>query len=239
MNDNLDTNDEIDVQREKLFEESKKQQKIIIFVLAIIVSFACAPVHSFAITILIIAAWIVYLFFKFLFKMLKKLFNAIFKENNSEIIMQKVADENAIEMSQQIEEIKQKQFYKKITTFIKSLPKDNYHILGYVTFFYLSGLTLLTWYHGAEGYGVYQILRWLVTVFSVWTAVNIYKESPKSRWLLVFCAIAILFNPIFKITFEEETWIFIDVLTILLFICFAYKNRIKTILKTNNDNELK
>ena len=71
-------------------------------------------------------------------------------------------------------------------------------------------------YDGAP-YGFYQILRFVVTIFAAWSAVKVYNKNPQSFWLFVFVAIAILFNPIIKITFEREIWRVIDVITTMAF----------------------
>ena len=69
-------------------------------------------------------------------------------------------------------------------------------------------------------YGFYQLLRFTVTILSSWNAVKVYKENQKSFWLFVFIAIAILFNPVIKITFEREIWQVIDSVALGAFICY-------------------
>lgn len=69
-------------------------------------------------------------------------------------------------------------------------------------------------------YGFYQLLRFAVTILSSWNAVKVYKENQQSFWLVVFIAIAILFNPVIKITFEREIWQTIDSVTLGAFICY-------------------
>lgn len=75
-----------------------------------------------------------------------------------------------------------------------------------------------------NGYGVYQLLRWVVTSFSAWTAFKIYKKSPHDFSMMIFSAIAILFNPILPIKFEQEVWLCIDVLTALAILTYAIKS---------------
>ena len=104
---------------------------------------------------------------------------------------------------------------------LKQLPKENYHILGYITFFYVSAIILMTWYYGKIEYGFYEILRWLVTSFSVWSAARIYQQTPKSRCFLAFVIIAVLFNPIFKIKLEQGTWQIIDWITLMIFFFYG------------------
>lgn len=98
--------------------------------------------------------------------------------------------------------------------------KNNYSILGIITFLYLCSVVIFT----PDVYGVYQLLRWVVTSFSAWTAFKIYKKSPQDFSLMIFSAIAILFNPILPIKFEQEVWLCIDVLTALVILTYAIKS---------------
>ncbi len=106
---------------------------------------------------------------------------------------------------------------------IKTLPKTNYHILGYISYCYLIFIFLISLDDKIE-IGYYEVLRWLVTSFTAWTAFRIYKVNNQSKWLLLFSAISILFNPIIKITFEKEVWLFIDIATIIILTIYAIKN---------------
>ena len=69
-------------------------------------------------------------------------------------------------------------------------------------------------------YGFYQLLRFAITIFAAWSAVKVYNKNPQSFWMFVFVAIAILFNPVIKITFEREIWQVIDSVTLGAFICY-------------------
>ena len=111
---------------------------------------------------------------------------------------------------------------------IKNIPKENYHILGYITFCYIIAILIMDWYYGKIDYGFYEILRWLVASFSVWSSTRIYQKNPKSRWLLVFIIIAILFNPILKIKLEQETWQIVDFGVLLVFFVYSIHEDILT-----------
>ena len=65
-------------------------------------------------------------------------------------------------------------------------------------------------------YGYYRFLRITITVIS---GINIYFEVEKENKsnLIIFLAIAILFNPIIPIYLNKTTWIPIDFITGLFF----------------------
>ncbi len=110
----------------------------------------------------------------------------------------------------------------KIFSVLKILPHKNYHILGYISFFYLFFVTFIL---SENAYAHYEILRWLITCFSAWTFVNIYNKNVHSFWLLIFAAITILFNPIVKIELEQDVWMMIDFITLIIFLVYAIKNK--------------
>ena len=113
---------------------------------------------------------------------------------------------------------------KKVFKFFLKLPHQNYHILGYVTFLYLVFIIIVSGETKID-YAYYEILRWLVTCFSVWSAVKIYNKNHQSVWILLFFAIAILFNPVIKISFDNDTWAVIDIATAILFVINAIRKK--------------
>lgn len=61
-------------------------------------------------------------------------------------------------------------------------------------------------------YGYFQLLRLIVTGFSVWVAYALFSGGKKTfGW--IFIAIAILYNPLFKIHMERETHQIFNALT--------------------------
>lgn len=102
---------------------------------------------------------------------------------------------------------------------LKKIPLNNYTILGVVSFGFLSFVAICQPYE----YGFYQVLRWLVCSFSAWTSVKIYQKTPKSFWLMAFVALAVIFNPVLPLKFEDEVWIPIDIVTALIFIAYSIK----------------
>ena len=58
-------------------------------------------------------------------------------------------------------------------------------------------------------YGYYQLLRIVGTAVFVWASVVAYQRKHQALpW--VYACLAIVFNPILKITFPKELWMAID-----------------------------
>lgn len=64
-------------------------------------------------------------------------------------------------------------------------------------------------------YGYYQVLRWIVMISSGLIAIS-FKDKDTALFVL-FCAIAIFFNPIFPIYFSRNVWRIIDGIVAILF----------------------
>lgn len=109
---------------------------------------------------------------------------------------------------------------EKISRKLKKTSVNNHSILGIVTFCFL--FYVIMWQ--PSEYGNYQVLSWLVCAFSCWTAFKIYKKSPQKFSLMIFSVIAILFNPILPIKFEQDTWLCIDVFTALAVLIYTVKS---------------
>lgn len=58
-------------------------------------------------------------------------------------------------------------------------------------------------------YSYYTLLRWVVTIFSILSALNYYSYK-KYILFIFFVATAILFNPFFKIALDKQIWDIID-----------------------------
>lgn len=105
-----------------------------------------------------------------------------------------------------------------IMTTIKIFLHSNFHILGCITIALLIYASVFVGLLGFDAsYSFYLILRWFVTIFSLYCAIKVYKINPKSRWLSI-ALIAVLFNPITMISLKKTTWQIIDFITLLLFI---------------------
>ena len=79
--------------------------------------------------------------------------------------------------------------------------------------------------------GIYMLLRIVITIFSLWTAKDYYEKGLKfGVWAFSF--IAILFNPLFIVSLEKETWVTIDIVTALAFLFSMYFERRKARCQT-------
>lgn len=65
-------------------------------------------------------------------------------------------------------------------------------------------------------YGYYIFLRWAIFATSIAVAYNFYQPS-LTGWLLVFGAIAFLFNPLLPVYLDKLTWVGIDLISAVLF----------------------
>lgn len=54
-------------------------------------------------------------------------------------------------------------------------------------------------------YGFYMLLRWVVCIVGALLALESYRQGSMG-WVWVFGAIAFLFNPIFRFSFDKEVW---------------------------------
>ena len=73
-------------------------------------------------------------------------------------------------------------------------------------------------------YGYYQFLRILVTAYAVWIAWYA-ATNDKKAFAYIFGAIAVSYNPIFKIHMERETHQIVNVATAILIIAEAWMAR--------------
>lgn len=66
-------------------------------------------------------------------------------------------------------------------------------------------------------FGYYQFLRITTCIGSLIIAYDYYKKK-KDIWIILFGAIAVLFNPIIVIHFKRDIWQVFDGITILIFV---------------------
>lgn len=70
-------------------------------------------------------------------------------------------------------------------------------------------------------YGFYTLLRWVICAVSGHIAYGFYK-SKLTGWTFVFCAIAVLFNPLYPLSLNKSSWVAIDFISSILFFVSAY-----------------
>lgn len=73
-------------------------------------------------------------------------------------------------------------------------------------------------------YGYYQLLRWLITGASAYSAFWAYGNGSKS-WMWLFVVLAILFNPVAPIHLEKSTWQVIDLITAVIFAVSSFSRK--------------
>lgn len=72
---------------------------------------------------------------------------------------------------------------------------------------------------GNNPYDYYHILRWIVSVTSIYSAYSAYTFRRKI-WMAIFSLIAILFNPIASFYLSKDIWKSIDVIVAIIFIVY-------------------
>jgi len=80
----------------------------------------------------------------------------------------------------------------------------------------IAGVLLLLAIPTGWPYGFYVLLRWTITGSALVIAYGFY-ESKIAHWALVFGGIAFLFNPIFPIYLDKQTWVIIDLIVAIIF----------------------
>lgn len=73
-------------------------------------------------------------------------------------------------------------------------------------------------------YGYYQLVRFVSMVVFVVMAYQYYVKK-QEIWAVVFGALALLFQPFFKIALGRTMWNIVDVVVAILLIVIWYKDR--------------
>jgi hypothetical protein len=93
----------------------------------------------------------------------------------------------------------------------------------------LAALSL--WALSGHRYGYYRLLRVAVTSGSLWTAYLAFSGRPRRDWWgWIFITCAVLFNPLFPVYFDRNTWKFLDVIAGGLFVSAVW------VFRTNDIN---
>ena len=93
---------------------------------------------------------------------------------------------------------------------------------------------LLIWALSKHPYGYYTLLRFVVcgvTAFGVYFA----AEFKRIGWAWIFGIIAILFNPIFPIRLDRNTWAIIDVGVAVILLISIFILKVSTSGKVDAD----
>jgi hypothetical protein len=85
---------------------------------------------------------------------------------------------------------------------------------------------LLFWALARHPIGYYTILRFVTCAVCIYGAYRA-TQSRQPGWMLIFGAIAVLFNPVISFRMTRETWAYVDVLVAiyLLVSLFLFKSK--------------
>lgn len=84
-----------------------------------------------------------------------------------------------------------------------------------------SGIFLLLAIPSGWPYDYYILLRWFICISAIITARGFYK-SKLTGWVLIFAALAFLFNPLFPVHLNKSSWVGIDLISAIVFFLSAY-----------------
>ena len=73
-------------------------------------------------------------------------------------------------------------------------------------------------------YGFFMLVRVAMTIIGGYLAYK-YYEKDNTTLVLIFCGIALLFQPFFRIALGRELWLVIDVAISILLLVLAAKNK--------------
>ena len=76
---------------------------------------------------------------------------------------------------------------------------------------------------GFSSYGLYTFLRIWMFIFSLGSAYFYYQIESKF-YSYIFIILAILFNPIIKISFNKNNWQVIDIIVGIFLLALAFKD---------------
>lgn len=84
-----------------------------------------------------------------------------------------------------------------------------------------TGVLLLLGILNGWPYAYYIILRWVVCGTSIFNAIG-FSKSKLTGWVLVFGALAFLFNPLIPVYLNKSSWVGIDLISAIIFFLSAY-----------------
>jgi hypothetical protein len=91
----------------------------------------------------------------------------------------------------------------------------------------LTASAMLLWaLNPGNPYGYYVLLRWICCVLFVFLATQAFVRN-KYGWVWTFGILTGIYNPIFRVHLNRETWSIINVLTMLVALASIYALRTK------------
>lgn len=103
--------------------------------------------------------------------------------------------------------------YAMKTLAVNYMKLNNKKILTVIA----SGFLFVALFDGLP-YGYFTFLRFVVCAVGVYLAYKIYEDNRESLSVWIFAGIAVLFNPIFIIHLERNTWTIIDLIIGIYFV---------------------
>ena len=94
-----------------------------------------------------------------------------------------------------------------------------------ITIVKIIAIIMLVWALVDNPYVYYQILRWVITGVTGYSAYLAYKHE-KITWTWIFGIIAILYNPIAPIHLDKEIWSIIDIIVAAIILTSIFKMKI-------------
>lgn len=89
-----------------------------------------------------------------------------------------------------------------------------------------SGVLLLLGMFNGWPYGYYTFLRLAICGISIYNTISFSKLN-LSGWVLIFAALAILFNPLLPIYLNKSTWVGIDLISAIIFFFSTFSIKAK------------
>ena len=100
---------------------------------------------------------------------------------------------------------------------------DNYKLLTVVVILYY---LVVIFFRGFDSYGYYHddliyYFLWTNFVYSAWTVINLFKNNPKSSWILFFIFLGLSFNPVLEVEYSDaEKYQFLCVLCLIVILIY-------------------
>ena len=91
-----------------------------------------------------------------------------------------------------------------------------------ITIVKIIAIIMLFWALADNPYGYYQILRWVITGVTGYSAYLAYEQG-KNTWTWILAITAILFNPIAPIHLDKETWSVLNIIAAAIIFTSIFK----------------
>lgn len=76
---------------------------------------------------------------------------------------------------------------------------------------------------GPWPYGYFMLLRLVVCGAAAWLACSLLQRETFRGLGWAFAVLALLYNPLFRVHFEREIWVVLNILSAVLFAIFGWK----------------